>query len=64
MIQEKDICGVELEFSVEFNENDKREYEEKVFEIQNRITDVINELKYNFVVGTGNPILKSERGNK
>lgn len=60
MIEEKDIGGVKLEFSIEFNENDQRKYIEKVSEIQDRITDVINELNHNFVFGTGNVILKSE----
>lgn len=60
MIEEKDIAGVKLEFSIEFNENDQRKYIEKVSEIQDRITDVINELNHNFVFGTGNVILKSE----
>lgn len=60
MIEEKDIGGVKLEFSIEFNENDQRKYIEKVSEIQDRITDVINELNHYFVFGTGNVILKSE----
>jgi len=60
VIEEKDISGVKLEFSIEFNENDQRKYIEKVSEIQDRVTDVINELKHNFVFGTGEAILKSE----
>lgn len=58
--RKKDIGGVKLEFSIEFNENDQRKYIEKVSEIQDRVTDVINELKHNFVFGTGEAILKSE----
>ena len=58
MIKNEEIGGIELEFSIRFNQNDDREY--KVTELQDRIADLIEELGHNFIVGTGKPILKSE----
>lgn len=60
MINEKDIDGVRLKFSIKFNKDDDREYIEKVAELQDKITDVINELQHNFMIGSGEPIVKSE----
>lgn len=54
------IRGVELTFSIIFDEIDKRTYINKVSEIQNKITDVIKELNHNFIIGSGKPILQSE----
>lgn len=59
-IKDEDISGVELQFSIRFNPNDNREYLHKVTELQDKITDSIEELGHNFVIGTGKPILKTE----
>ena len=56
----EEIGGIKLEFSIKFNQNDDREYLDKVTELQDRIADLIEELGHNFIVGTGKPILKSE----
>lgn len=56
-MDEKNICGVKLIFSIKFNENDQRKYIEKVSEIQDKIDDAIGELKHNFVFGTSEAIL-------
>lgn len=60
MIKNKEIGGIELEFSIRFNQNDDREYLDKVIELQDEIADLIGELGHNFIIGTGKPILKSE----
>lgn len=60
MIKNEEIGGIELEFSIRFNQNDDREYLDKVTELQDRIADLIEELDHNFIVGIGKPILKSE----
>ena len=60
MIKNEEIGGIELEFSIRFNQNDDREYLDKVSELQDRIADLIEELGHNFIIGTGKPILKSE----
>ena len=60
MIKNEEIDGIELEFSIKFNQNDDREYLDKVNELQDRIADLIEELGHNFIIGTGKPILKSE----
>lgn len=56
----EEIGGIELEFSIRFNQNDDREYLDKVTELQDEIADLIEELGHNFIIGTGKPILKSE----
>ena len=60
MIKNEEIVGIELEFSIRFNQNDDRGYLDKVIELQDEITDLIEELGHNFIIGTGKPILKSE----
>ena len=60
MIKNEEIGGTELEFSIRFNQNDDRGYLDKVIELQDEITDLIEELGHNFIIGTGKPILKSE----
>ena len=60
MIKNEEIGGIELEFSIRFNQNDDRGYLDKVIELQDEITDLIEELGHNFIIGTGKPILKSE----
>ena len=60
MIKNEEIGGIELEFSIRFNQNDDRGYLDKVIELQDGITDLIEELGHNFIIGTGKPILKSE----
>ena len=60
MIKNEEIGGIELEFSIKFNQNDDREYLDKATELQDRIEDLIEELGHNFIIGTGKPILKSE----
>ena len=60
MIKNEEIGGIELEFSIRFNQNDDREYLDKATELQDEITDLIEELGNNFIVGIGKPILKSE----
>ena len=60
MIKNEEIGGIELEFSIRFNQNDDREYLDKVTELQDKIIDLIEELGHNFIVGNGKPILKSE----
>ena len=60
MIKNEEIGGIELEFSIRFNQNDDREYLDKVTELQDEIADLIEELGHNFIVGNGKPILKSE----
>ena len=60
MVKDEEIGGVELEFSIRFNQNDNREYLDKVIELQDKIADSIEELGHNFIIGTGKPILKSE----
>lgn len=37
MIKDEEIGGVELEFSIRFNQNDDREYLDKVTELQDKI---------------------------
>ena len=60
MIKNEEIGGIELEFSISFNQNDDREYLDKATELQDRIADLIEELGHNFIVGSSKPILKSE----
>lgn len=60
MIKNEEISGIELKFSIRFNQNDDREYLDKATELQDRIEDLIEELGHSFIVGTGKPILKSE----
>ena len=60
MIKNEEIGGVELEFSIRFNQNDDRKYLDKVTELQDKIADSIEELGHSFIIGTGKPILKSE----
>lgn len=60
MVKDEEIGGVELEFSIRFNQNDNRKYLDKVIELQDKIADSIEELGHNFIIGTGKPILKSE----
>ena len=60
MIKNEEIGGIELEFSIKFNQNDDREYLDKATELQDRIEDLIEELGHSFIVGSGKPILKSE----
>ena len=60
MIKNEEISGIELKFSIRFNQNDNREYLDKATELQDRIEDLIEELGHSFIVGTGKPILKSE----
>lgn len=60
MIKNEEIGGVELEFSIRFNQNDDRKYLDKVIELQDKIADSIEELGHSFIIGTGKPILKSE----
>lgn len=54
------IKGVKLSFSINFNEEDKRNYISKVSEIQDKITEMIDKLNHNLIIGTGEPILESE----
>ena len=60
MIKNEEIGGIELEFSIRFNQNDDREYLDKVIELQDKIEDSIEELGHNFIVGISKPILKSK----
>lgn len=55
-----EYAGTEVEFGVEFNKNNMRTYEEKCFELMDRISDVIKELGYVSIVSTSRPISKSE----
>lgn len=60
MIKDEEIDGVELKFSIRFNQNDNREYLDKAAELQDKIANSIEDLGHDFIVGIGKPILKSE----
>jgi len=56
--KEEEIVGVELSLSINFNEDDKRDYVDKVMELSEKIADTIEDLGHEFVIITGKPCLK------
>lgn len=58
MIMDETIKGVKLTFSIEFNKKDKGTYIDKVLEIQDKLSQIIEEeLKHDVIIGLAEPIV-------
>ena len=59
-INEEDIGGIKLTFSVRLNPNDDRKYSDIGIELHEKLIDMIEELGHNCTIVSSKPISKYE----
>lgn len=60
MVKEKDIGGIEIQFLIRFNPNDKRKYFDKYLNLHDIVADAIKDSGHILIATIGRPILKME----